>query len=304
MQTGGWYPDPQGPRGRMRWWDGTGWSEHTAADGAPETTRPAGVREPRDQAVTAARLRRFGLPVAVIAVLAALIVVPMAVHGESTGGTPIGGPPISAGPGSTDSPPPLSQLCQNTAPSSPGRPVGPGRGGARTTDPSARLSYARLGAPWTDWNLGTWGQTSGAGLGERFSVGQYFVTQQLADGPYLASILSGTVPATYGDDAHPNIACAARVIADDVRKRYYPQPNQRTDGRSELLSVGGRPAYLMRFHLAFDQAGNKAKGEQVAICVVDMPGRKASAIYISIPDTHKQYDRVIDQVVQSLRIAG
>ena len=30
MADAGWYPDPSGD-GRMRWWDGNGWSEHTRA---------------------------------------------------------------------------------------------------------------------------------------------------------------------------------------------------------------------------------------------------------------------------------
>jgi hypothetical protein len=32
----GWYPDPSGPAGQRRWWDGTRWTEHTqGAAGAP-----------------------------------------------------------------------------------------------------------------------------------------------------------------------------------------------------------------------------------------------------------------------------
>lgn len=39
---GDWYPDPQGPPGQQRWWDGTAWTEHTRQGGArpatPETS--------------------------------------------------------------------------------------------------------------------------------------------------------------------------------------------------------------------------------------------------------------------------
>jgi hypothetical protein len=31
----GWHPDPMGGGG-LRWWDGTAWTEHTAANGPPE----------------------------------------------------------------------------------------------------------------------------------------------------------------------------------------------------------------------------------------------------------------------------
>jgi hypothetical protein len=37
----GWYPDPSGPAGQQRWWDGTRWTEHLQpAPGAGPTTPP------------------------------------------------------------------------------------------------------------------------------------------------------------------------------------------------------------------------------------------------------------------------
>ncbi len=299
MDLGGWYPDPEGPRGRVRWWDGQAWTEHAADEGAPETAGPPGtVRIRKDHTVLRRRLRQLVVPVAGLAAVAALIAVPIAVSGSRPGERPY------TGPSATADAPPLAQLCQGTSASKPGPPVGPSRAGARIVDPRAKLSYLRLGAPFLPWTGGTWGQNSGAGLGEEFTTGQYFVTETEPDGsPYMATILSGTVPSSFGDDPHPNIQCAARVIADDVRKSYYPQPNQRKDIEQKPVSVGGRPAYLMKFHLTFAEQGLSAKGELVAICVVDMPGRKASAIYISIPDSHRQYDSSIDTVVNSLQIA-
>lgn len=299
MDNGGWYPDPQGPRGRMRWWDGAGWTDQVAAEGSPETARPPGVTPPRDYPALKHALRRFGPGAgAVIAVVVVLVVVSTLHGGRSKAG------PDGPGPsGGISSAPPLAQLCNGTSPSRPGRPV-TGGGGPRVVDPRAELSYVHLGRPWKLWDQGTWGQVSGNGLGEKFTTGEYFVTQRATPGggSYLATVLSGTVPSSYGDDANPNIECAARVIADDVRGLYYPQPNRRKDGDSELLSVSGRAAYVIRFHLAFDLAGYDAKGEEVGICVVDLPNRKVGALYISIPDTHKQYDDVITQVVESLRV--
>ena len=38
----GWYPDPSGPPGQMRWWDGTRWTEHLQpAPGAAPPGAPA-----------------------------------------------------------------------------------------------------------------------------------------------------------------------------------------------------------------------------------------------------------------------
>ena len=32
---GGWYPDPTGPPGLQRWWDGTAWTDQTQVAMAP-----------------------------------------------------------------------------------------------------------------------------------------------------------------------------------------------------------------------------------------------------------------------------
>jgi hypothetical protein len=204
-----------------------------------------------------------------------------------------------------DNRPLLEQLCANTSPSNPDphAPTTPVPPGNRIIDTNAHISYAQQGTPFRAWDLGPWGNVGG-GLGEIFTTGQYFVTQ--ADtpdhSPYMATVLSGTVPATYSDDPHPNIECAARVIGDDVRKSYYPQPNTRKDLTAKSMTISGRPAYLLEFHLAFDEPGFNAKGELVAICVIDVPGNKAAALYVSIPDTHQQYDKIVQPLVNSIRV--
>jgi hypothetical protein len=37
MPPSGWYPDPYGVRGLLRWWDGSVWTEHTQSQDAPPT---------------------------------------------------------------------------------------------------------------------------------------------------------------------------------------------------------------------------------------------------------------------------
>lgn len=41
MTGGGWHPDPSGVPGRLRWWDGQGWTDHVH-DPAPATAPAAG----------------------------------------------------------------------------------------------------------------------------------------------------------------------------------------------------------------------------------------------------------------------
>jgi Protein of unknown function (DUF2510) len=44
----GWYPDPSGPPGQQRWWDGTRWTEHLqpAPGAAPEGPLPPSAGPP------------------------------------------------------------------------------------------------------------------------------------------------------------------------------------------------------------------------------------------------------------------
>jgi len=40
MPPGGWYPDPSGPPGLQRWWDGAKWTEHTQMTAMPPPLTP------------------------------------------------------------------------------------------------------------------------------------------------------------------------------------------------------------------------------------------------------------------------
>jgi hypothetical protein len=403
---GGWFPDPDGAPGRLRWWDGARWTEHTTAANSPEALAPprvgpppswwrrllgradppiddgssssfepwaargpaspydgsphgadprppasgyAGVNDPtygaslgypaervtpsadesaggaapyrggppiqspppaRDGDVIVGhepspRASRAGSAVGTVAVIAALIAAVVFGVLHVTGGSSSDSGPIAGPTGPTDSASlsPLQRLCQDTGPAIPDPHAqrAPAPTGPRIDDPTAGISYAELPAPFQPWEQGAWDAGT---LGEQFSVGQYFVTQAVTPqgGPYLATVLSGTVPAAYGDNPHPNIECAGKVVAADVQGQYYPAPNTRTDISADRLFVDGHPAYLIEFHLSFDEPGYDAKGELVAVCVIDVDQPHAAVVYISIPDTHRQYDSVISQIIDSVRV--
>ena len=202
----------------------------------------------------------------------------------------------------TDVRPPLAQACPapTTIPSD-GPTVAPSNippaTGARTVDHDAGISYRAYGAPWVAWDE-VWRAGT---LKVPYRLGQHFVTEQYSAGSYHASILSAAVPAADNDAVTLNLECVGRQVAADVRASYYPQPNTLEPMRDELTTLGGRPAYVSKFRLHFDEADLQAKDELSAVAIIDVGKPTAAVLYVSIPGTHKQFDYVVDDVLSSVR---
>jgi len=202
----------------------------------------------------------------------------------------------------TDVRPPLAQACPapTTIPSD-GPTVAPSNIppaiGARTVDNDAGISYRAYGPPWQSWDE-VWRAGT---LKVPYKIGQHFVTEQYAAGSYHASILSAAVPAADNDAVTLNLECVGRQVAADVRASYYPQPNTLEPLRDELTTLGGRPAYVSKFQLHFNEAGLQAKDELSAVAIIDVGKPTAAVLYVSIPGTHKQFDYVVDDVLSSVR---
>jgi hypothetical protein len=202
----------------------------------------------------------------------------------------------------TDVRPPLAQACpaptsspSGTATKPPAAP--PPATGARTVDKDAGISYRKYGAPWVPWN-----QVWKAGTLEvPYKVGQHFVTETYSGGEYHASILSAAVPAADNDAVTLDLQCVGRQVAADVRAEYYPQPNTLEQIRDELTTLGGRPAYVSEFRLHFRSPGLTATEEYSGVAVIDVGKTTAAVLYVSIPGTHKQFDPVVDEVLNSVR---
>jgi hypothetical protein len=213
-----------------------------------------------------------------------------------------GGPFRDEASAPTDLRPPLAQACP--APSVSPTPGGtrapavpPPDNGPRTVDEETGISYRAYGTPWetwTDvWRAGT--------LEVPYKVGQHFVTEQYSGGSYHASILSAAVPATDNDSLTLNLECVGRQVSADVRAEYYPQPNTLEPIRDEVTTLGGRPAYVSKFRLRFNEPGLTATEELSAVAVIDVGRPTAAVLYVSVPGTHKQWDRAVDEVLQSVR---
>ena len=238
----------------------------------------------------------FGGVAGGILVIGLITVLVLVLSGQLGSGRGIFSPQAGSPP---DVRPPLAKLCpaptgtnEPDAGPAPTTPAGP-----RTVDEDAGISYQAYGAPWEPWPL-LW--TAGT-LEVPYGVGQHFVTESYFGGDYHASILSAAVPATVNDSTAIDLQCTGRQVAADVRASYYPQPTEQDLLRDERTTLGGRPAWVTTFRLRFDEPGLRAQGELVGVALIDVGRPTAAVLYVSIPDTHHQWDYVVDEVLASVR---
>jgi len=200
-----------------------------------------------------------------------------------------------------DNRPPLARLCPPPTGEPAPRPSGPVPvpSGPRTTDVDSGISYRKYPDPWLVWR-DRWSQGT---LQVSYAIGQHFVTETYSGGTYHASILSGRVPATVNDALAIDLACTGRQVAADVRSSYYPQPNRVEPLRDEQVVLGGFPAWVTTFRLHFNRAGLRATSELVGVALIDIGQPEAAVLYVSIPNTHGQFDWVVDDVLASVRPA-
>lgn len=239
-------------------------------------------------------MRWFGGAAALV-VLFGVIAVMIMVLGNG-GGLPVprvfddrGGPPDTRPELVKDCPPPASYPEPEPAPPTPPGP--------RTVDDESGVSYKAYDGPWEPWPM-VW---TGGTLRVQYKVGQHFVTERYSGGDYHASILSASIPATNNDALAVDLRCTGRVVAADVRQRYYPNPNRLEQIEEKETRLGGRPAWVTKFRLHFSKTDLRAKSELVGLALIDVGRPQAAIVYISIPDTHRQFDPVVDEVLDSVR---
>jgi hypothetical protein len=285
----GWYADPDGTPGMVRWWSGSAWSDvatpsgpgvtvqqspvfapqrPAAPDRAPWTPAPEpGPRTPRRAAWVVA-----GVLGVVLAVVLALVVG----RGGEDDDVATVEPPTTVQP-----------------PSDPGFPPGT----VRIIDESAGIAYPYLGTGWSEYDAMAMVETTTV-------AGQYFTTQEVTpDGTrFIAQVTSGPVAEGFGWSGPGSLQSTVAAVADSVRGNYYPAPNERRIMRDEALTVDDHAAHLIEFQLAWDVEGYDASGERAALLLVDV-GRPAPALlYISIPNTHAELYGVIDQLVEAVDV--
>ncbi|RBY96494.1 DUF2510 domain-containing protein [Blastococcus sp. TF02-8] len=290
----GWYPDPGGAEGMVRWWDGAGWSDVMMPSGpgvavrslpgtpAPRPERPEApdVAGPAPAARTAGSRRLWIAAVAVVVVVASVLGTVLALRsgGDSQD--------RSARPSS-------SGIEPAPAPAAPTFPPGT----VRIIDTAAGISYPYLGEGWSEFDLGVQLETTE-------TAGQYFTTQEDTPdgGIFISQCTSGPVAEGYGWRGPATLQSTVTAVADSVRGNYYPGPNERTVLRDEARTVDGRQAHLYEFQLAWDIPGYDATGERAALLLIDVGRRAPALLYVSIPNTHAELYGVIDRVLDDVDV--
>jgi hypothetical protein len=285
----GYYPDPDGTPGLVRWWNGVSWSDVAVPAGpgvAVAAPQPAQARVaqpfPQDSVVPPpapppgsggrtgwiVALSIVGVVVAVVAGLLFFREPDVQVDPPQVGGQ-----------------------------SQPGGPTFP-PGTVRIIDEAAGISYPFLGDGWYEFDLGLQLEVTSI-------AGQYFTTQEeLPDSPgvFIAQCTSGPLAEGYGWSGPASLQTTVATVADSVRGNYYPGPNERTVLRDEARTVDGHAAHLFEFQLAWDVPGYDSTGERAALLLIDV-GRPAPALlYISIPNTHAELYGVIDRVLNDVDV--
>ncbi|WP_346619922.1 DUF2510 domain-containing protein [Blastococcus montanus] len=281
----GWYPDPSGMPGMVRWWDGAGWSDVMMPVGpgvavGSTPLRPQPEPEPAPPSGPAPRASSFRPWVAVGSVLVLVVAVVVAVLALRP----------EARPDRT-----TVALEPGAAPPAAGPAFPPGT--VRIIDDAAGISYPYLGEGWSEFDLPLQLETTA-------TAGQYFTTQEATPdgGIFISQCTSGPVAAGYGWSGPSTLASTTRTLATSVRANYYPGPNEQEVLRDEPRTVDGHAAHLYEFTLAWDVEGYDASGERAALLVIDV-GRPAPALlYVSIPNTHAELYGVIDRVIDSVDV--
>jgi hypothetical protein len=286
----GWYEDPYGAPGLMRWWDGQQWTEATEAAQVPPPPlygtppEPLYGRQPEPASGGRALPWLLGGGAGLIVVVVAVVATVMVLRGDGD----------RRAPSTTPSP------VRSTASTAP--PAGRSPVEGTITDGTARVSYARLGSPWVPADAG-WLRP---GL---FSGGEVSVVQAPFEkyASFNATSLSG-VPRpdeSAGYTGPPNLSVIAQRVTGRILREHFDLAKRQTTLSSGARAVDGHQAWLERFRLDFTDArarGWKFSADTVAVLVVDVGDRHLAQMWVSVPDTFAHQGDV-DQVLDSVKVS-
>lgn len=274
----GWYPDPNGVPGTLRYWDGKAWSDRVASD--PRT--PAATRA--DSGTTPPPpLGGSALPWVLLAIVTVIAVVAMVTTFV------VRGRPAEVTPAPTSTVASPTDTCLQTGDESPSAHPTDGRvhGGDFT--------FPVLGSPWSDV------QAFRIPFGHD-TFGQSFVTEaDYAPGAdWTASVMVSSL--VTGDGFTSPRVAAMQFYACVLKTRYGTAAIDTGPYASLPADWENADAWRIDSQVTFSIEGLKATKENMTIVVVSPreDPTSLSLFYSVIPDTAFQYSPQLDQTQSDL----
>ncbi|KAB2347266.1 DUF2510 domain-containing protein [Actinomadura rudentiformis] len=295
----GWYRDPYGTPGLLRYWNGAQWTQASQptdaweAPRSPTTPQPWAAPQPRPWSTPqpwqppppARQGSNKGLLWGLIgggALLVVLILVVGIVVGVMEGETS-----------------PTSTPTTRSAARSPVT--------GEINDDQAGLSLVRLGG---DWSWEQLGPDAGFRNMYGFTWAELAVVQEKYDGTqsYYANAYTGRLPSSITYNGTQDLASATTTLAKTIEAEPEPRgaypSHTRHDLESRAHTVGGNSAWYLRFRLDFPQARSRGwnfRSETAVMIVIDRgAGNRPSTVFISVPDSHSNGGD-LDLLVNSIK---
>jgi len=301
----GWFPDPDGTPGRLRYWDGTGWTQQTSV-GSPTVSTPPESKPGRPG-------RSGVVAVAIVVCLAVIVGVVVAVRALRDTGTEI-----------TDNPPQASTTrsayddgasptpTPSTSPSRSATPVQPDPSGERPAScdetradelppppqdgrvHGGPLSYPQNALP--DWT----GPTSEARIpyGRDAWMLYRVVTSETRRGWQSSAVVGVTAFEKY-----PGTQDAANTILQCVitSSLYLNMDVKISSSTAKATKIDGTGATRVDAVISFDDPDLKTKGSRLWIVVVDTD--PATFFFAATPKESSDEIALVDAVVTRLTVA-
>ncbi|HIT76838.1 MAG TPA: DUF2510 domain-containing protein [Candidatus Avipropionibacterium avicola] len=306
MSQAGWYPDPGGEPGRLRWYDGQQWTTQTRADNS------AGVGGPEPGGPPGPQKRRPIWPwlvLALVAVVAGAIIIATVVTPDKPRDITDNPPTLDStitpwddsSPSDTPTPTPTepSSTPPPTAPSTPPPvvdcPRSP-RAGERADHPEdgrihgGQLSFAPAPDPW-------YGR---AGLLQQVMFFGYDVDGQALDvtGSWFSQLTVGALDPEDGfSEPH---ASAEAILSCLASSSFFSGFQGRTDVHSKQVSISGHDGWSVRGEVRVNDYGD-VEGSVLEVIVVDT-GDGLSFFVGEATLGHQDQYTTLDETIASLAV--